>query len=963
MRRKTKTMIEITANTRRAIVTNKELLTTSSAGIQVQFTFSEDWDSLSRFAIFRNGEEGQEVAVALPNSNLVVIPAQSCSEDYVDEPVFVGMYGTDGLGAVIIPTIWTSLGVLRPGAVTTEIITPAEPTPDMWAQILAIANEAAAIADECEVNEELRVAAEQLRANAETARANAETLRAQAEVERSGNEAQRQSAETQRQTDENARAQAETLRVQAEELRQANETNRASAENTRASNERSRQSHELERDSAESLRGIREMERINAEWDRQSAETARASAETSRAGAESSRATAEQNRVSAETARASAESARATAESTRASNEQSRVSAETARAQAETDRATEFATWESTIASKVPNTRTINGKALSEDITLDSGDIGYDSTETYQSGTVGYEVAELTRQLNDLEPIVDQHSDELAWLLMQHVSNRDEYKAAMKMWFDAQGAAAMSAAGLTELCNKWYAATRDNWNGWTTFYQPDVSDVSTGVRGGDNENMVCVPSTNTVAGRDDFAALPLFACVDVNYDIDATTLDVVIIAIDGVAGNFERTNPDKLVGVMQMTGYVWTVEETETYTVGYSARYQSGKDECWPLPESIRPADNSVREFVVHTKYMGFWDGEKMCAIAGKIPTGYMALGTFQTRCKARGTGHGGGSVLLQSFLILMSYIKYASLTQDGINQGCSNYNYQYAAAVAETETSRILITPEQAENLKVGSGCFLGTVGASNGIDRTSNTTVYGISGQEGCIITGIEEVEIDGTTYAAITTDYDGTFDTTGDGTITTGNTLISTYAWPAGANDNILGNDGAIDDPGSGIYPAKIQGIEYATGQYETMGDVLLKYNNVATGYSYRWYSVHFCRRAAHQTTSVSANYINSGHGLTRSGGENWYYIEREKFHSGIAFPSDISGGSSTTLTKDAFYKLSTSSAASVRVFRAFGTLGSGSELAGLSCVIGHTVSSVFWTFAGRPSACANRGEWAA
>ena len=40
-------MIQITADTRRAVVTNKELLTTGSAGIQVQFTLSEDWAGLA----------------------------------------------------------------------------------------------------------------------------------------------------------------------------------------------------------------------------------------------------------------------------------------------------------------------------------------------------------------------------------------------------------------------------------------------------------------------------------------------------------------------------------------------------------------------------------------------------------------------------------------------------------------------------------------------------------------------------------------------------------------------------------------------------------------------------------------------------------------------------------------------------------------------------------------------------
>lgn len=395
-------MFEVTVNTRRAVVGTKELITTSSAGIQVQFTFSEDWDELAKFAIFRNGDEGQEVAVALPNSNLTVIPAQSCSEDFVDEPLFVGVYGTDGLGAVIIPTVWASLGVLRPGAVTTDIITPPEPTPDMWAQILAIANEAAAIADECEANEELRVAAEQLRADAETARANAETLRVAAEASRAENENERRGAETQRQAAEDARAQAEALRVQAEELRQANETSRVSAESDRTSAEQTRQNQETTRANNEAARVAAEQLRAQKEVARNTAEEIRSARETARYNNEFDRMAAETQRSRAEEARATAEADRVTAENNRVSAEQSRANAEAGRVQAETDRATEFAAWESTIDSKVPKTRTVNGKALSADITLDSGDIGYDATATYTSGTAGAALNDLSRQLSDL---------------------------------------------------------------------------------------------------------------------------------------------------------------------------------------------------------------------------------------------------------------------------------------------------------------------------------------------------------------------------------------------------------------------------------------------------------------------------------------------------------------------------------------------------------------------------------
>ena len=52
---------------------------------------------------------------------------------------------------------------------------------------------------------------------------------------------------------------------------------------------------------------------------------------------------------------------------------------------------------------KVPNTRKVNGKALSADVTLTSEDIGYDASTAYGSGTVGKELTELNRQISEQE--------------------------------------------------------------------------------------------------------------------------------------------------------------------------------------------------------------------------------------------------------------------------------------------------------------------------------------------------------------------------------------------------------------------------------------------------------------------------------------------------------------------------------------------------------------------------------
>ncbi len=238
-------MIEISVDTRRAVVTNKEILTSGSAGIQVKFTLSEDWTGLSKLAVFRTGEDGESIDVVLDNNLNCVVPAEAL--ETADEVLFIGVYGSDGNGTVIIPTIWAAAGVIRPG---TEPNTPAEaePTPEIWAQILSVAQEAETTAtgamnyveqavsdlgtleDRVSDNEEDRVAAEQARASAEDNRAEAETARITNEDSRINAESNRNTAEVARSMAETARADAEAARVTAEQGRVTAENERAAAE-------------------------------------------------------------------------------------------------------------------------------------------------------------------------------------------------------------------------------------------------------------------------------------------------------------------------------------------------------------------------------------------------------------------------------------------------------------------------------------------------------------------------------------------------------------------------------------------------------------------------------------------------------------------------------------------------------------------------------------------------------------
>ena len=244
-------------------------------------------------------------------------------------------------------------------------------------------------------------------------------------------------------------------------------------------------------------------------------------------------------------------------------------------------------------------------------------------------------------------------------------TTQQQYNTAMRHWFRANGAEGATPTELTALCDRWYTITRTGWDGSVTFYQPDVSAVSTGMRGGDNAGLSCTPSTDTVAGQDDYAGLPLFACVDVNWIVDADTLEPVITAIDGITENFVRDDPDVYVGVMQMSGYHWQTEDDVEYTHGYTDTLKPYAN-IEPVPEAVR-VDGTIRPWVVHGKYMSCTVNGKMTCCAGVIPTAWMSHNVLHTLSAKNGAQYSGGTTADDAWLKLMTYIQYASLTLDGL--------------------------------------------------------------------------------------------------------------------------------------------------------------------------------------------------------------------------------------------------------------------------------------------------------
>lgn len=172
---------------------DKEVLTSGmQQAVKCVFSFSHDWDDLGKTAVFICGDVHKDMVIS---DGQVIIPHEVLTDANVGKMLRVGVYGIDGSGNVVIPTIMCSAGEVLPGADPFEDH-GADPTPTIWEQMLADNAETRRVATEERVTtEEARDAALEAKEEAKTARDEAKGARAGAEdaqvaAERAQGEAQ-----------------------------------------------------------------------------------------------------------------------------------------------------------------------------------------------------------------------------------------------------------------------------------------------------------------------------------------------------------------------------------------------------------------------------------------------------------------------------------------------------------------------------------------------------------------------------------------------------------------------------------------------------------------------------------------------------------------------------------------------------------------------------------------------------
>lgn len=522
---------------------------------------------------------------------------------------------------------------------------------------------------------------------------------------------------------------------------------------------------------------------------------------------------------------------------------------------------------------------------------------------------------------------------------LQGVNDVTKYNQVRNFYFLARGADKLNgtttdtdATTLTGIVSDWYKLTRKlvkDWDGGTRFAHPDVSSASEGTKMGSNANMVCVPSTETVAGQDDYASSPLFAITYCNWKM-STDSTPLITAIEGISDDFSKDSPSKLLGVLQMSAYVYVTDldsNGDHYDVGYEAN-QNGHDGEAPLPEAVK-ADGTFREWVLH--------GACACSLADDGNSYFMCYGqdpawtgmshnNMNAITAKMGNGISTSTSADDAFIKFMCYIKYGNLSLDQFMIGAVGYYVDSIAQVAETGVKRIIISASEKSKWVVGSSVVIDAWdGKATDTWSLRNKPTKSITGEKTATITDIKDVTIDSTTYCAVYVDTDSTFDTS----VTDGSkTRMYSFIWKTGSTRNVLGNDGS-QNLLDAKHPFKIQGIECSLGQYEVLSDVILNLTQDGDDY---YYQPYVCKTYAKRSTSVTSDYTACDVKLKSTG--DWQYIKHEKYSKGYFFP-DIVGGSVSTYTRDAIF---TNKTTGTREVLSFGTLSDRSTIGGLSCLYG-------------------------
>lgn len=553
--------------------------------------------------------------------------------------------------------------------------------------------------------------------------------------------------------------------------------------------------------------------------------------------------------------------------------------------------------------------------------------------------------ATFDENLRKLETSDPAHADVFNALLGQLINNDVALKEAVTKFAASKNEQALFLLNLHKDGKK-YGVHFDNY---------DVTPSSNGTRLFDAVGMTAAPSTNAVRAVNDFDGKGCFAYLEVNGLVDENG-DFQVQYIKDIDNEFSRTKYD--TWCLYLTQYVYRKFDSNGEDTVISDTRHSAE---W-LPEggAIRP-DGTIRPFVAIAKYMSGDNADGVASsISGVSPKNYSFQSSL-TKFRAKGTQYCAETSQDSERMTRLMEIAFATRHSQSVMAGCNWWWTQATATVQENNAERIIISKSAAKEFVVGGTVSIGNANSLTSEGKANNDR--GLSGLHAKAnkvkITKIEDYD---SNNAAVYVDNGGQKFSTAPTSVSgvTCETIISTMPWNTGGCDEVLGSCGSPVSNTSGKEPYILFGVEMSSGFWEPKGNTVMKIEN----HVMRPYICYDCTKMT-TAGATTDDWIALGYAIPDNKG-SWKYISKLGYSADdpeVRYPVEVAATSSTGYADGLYTENLETTGDSQREVLGSGYLYHGSIVGRRFAYLFPGLSTSYWSFAARLSACGRCGRKAA
>lgn len=553
--------------------------------------------------------------------------------------------------------------------------------------------------------------------------------------------------------------------------------------------------------------------------------------------------------------------------------------------------------------------------------------------------------ATFDENLRKLETSDPAHADVFNALLGQLINNDVALKEAVTKFAASKNEQALFLLNLHKDGKK-YGVHFDNY---------DVTPSSNGTRLFDAVGMTAAPSTNAVRAVNDFDGKGCFAYLEVNGSVDENG-DFQVQYIKDIDNEFSRTKYD--TWCLYLTQYVYRKFDSNGEDTVISDTRHSAE---W-LPEggAIRP-DGTIRPFVAIAKYMSGDNADGVASsISGVSPKNYSFQSSL-TKFRAKGTQYCAETSQDSERMTRLMEIAFATRHSQSVMAGCNWWWTQATATVQENNAERIIISKSAAKEFVVGGTVSIGNANSLTSEGKANNDR--GLSGLHAKAnkvkITKIEDYD---SNNAAVYVDNGGQKFSTAPTSVSgvTCETIISTMPWNTGGCDEVLGSCGSPVSNTSGKEPYILFGVEMSSGFWEPKGNTVMKIEN----HVMRPYICYDCTKMT-TAGATTDDWIALGYAIPDNKG-SWKYISKLGYSADdpeVRYPVEVAATSSTGYADGLYTENLETTGDSQREVLGSGGLSYGTFGGRRSANLNNGLSTSYWYYAARLSACGRCGRKAA